>query len=576
MRKRRWILLCAVLLLGVIGAWLWWVKPKTVDMASFAPADSLLYLEANRPLDVVDAILGTEAWKALNTMVGSSPRTIQTRWLREFFGWTGIGPVRSVILARAQIAAVVTDLRTAEEGDTLNIRPEGAFLIETHTAQRRIKPLFEETLKTLAEKTYGRPILRRVTVEGVEYSEWIAPEGSRQIVGTIVGSLVIVGTNEQVVQNCVAVSQGRRPGLKDDPELSQMRLKLATDRALTFGYVPPGKSARLLAVGLPLFLGRAPGDSEFQRLITNGAIKVFGSLGWTSQTYRTGIEDRYLITLQPSIVTRLKPTFVSPNITSQIGRLVPNDAYSVTSYRFASPVAAWQSLKTGVSAQVDALSSIVFSSLLKSALLSYGIDDPDTFLRTVDGEVLTLRFDENAERSMLIAHVHDRVTLRQLITRKMSLTPPGEATEHAEIFQDSEGEFAVSLTNELVVIGSPADVRRYGEPSGASTLMSADNLKRLSYFASSPTTACIVTYSNDGTRVRNFMSTIIAAKGAPVTTSEGIEEEIATLPYSVTETTMVDAGIERTTRSPLGQFSTLLPLLFPETPGLVEKGRPSS
>src|SRR5204863_8391544 len=106
--------------------------------------------------------------------------------------------------------------------------------------------------------------------------------------------------------------------------LHAMRLRLARGRALIFGYVPLGNSARLLAVGLPVLLQRAPGDSEFQRLITNGAAKVFGGLGWTSNTYLTGIEDRYLISLQPSIVSHLKPTFSANNINPPILRVVPN------------------------------------------------------------------------------------------------------------------------------------------------------------------------------------------------------------------------------------------------------------
>ena len=148
-----------------------------------------------------------------------------------------------------------------------------------------------------------------------------------------------------------------------------MRLQLEKAPSLTFGYVPSANSARLLAVGLPLLLGRAPGDSEFQRLIASGASRVFGSLGWTSSTYLTGIEDRYLISLQPSIIARLKPTFVANNINSRIQWVLPNDPYSVTSYNFANPAAAWVSLRKAVSSQVDALSAIVFSSLLRSALL---------------------------------------------------------------------------------------------------------------------------------------------------------------------------------------------------------------
>ena len=360
MRRTRWILLFAVLLLTVIGAWLLWVRPKEVDMAAYAPADSLLYLEANHPIQVVDAIAETQAWKTLKNNIEPQSSAPQSHWLQRLIGWTGIGPIKSVILARAQVAIVVTDLRTVEEGDTLNIKSEGALLIETHTSEPRIKPTFEEALRTLAERTYGRPTSRRVTIDSVEYVEWIAPDGSRQIVGTVVGSLVVIGTSEHVVQDCLAVAQGRRPSLKADPEIQAMRHQLEKGGALTFGYVPAGKSARLLAVGLPVLLGRAPGDSEFQRLIADGAAKVFGSLGWTSNTYLTGIEDRYLITLQPSVVARLKPAFGSNDVKSRMQRVAPNDVYSATSYKFANPAAAWSSLKTAVSSQVDALSAIVF------------------------------------------------------------------------------------------------------------------------------------------------------------------------------------------------------------------------
>jgi hypothetical protein len=568
MKRSRRILLFAVLLFAIIAAWLWWVRPKKVDMAIYAPADSLLYLEANHPSEVVDAITGTQAWKALES-AGGRPRSTQTPWLRAFVAWTGLGPIQSVILARAQIAVVLTDLRAAEAGSTLNIKPEGAILIETHTGERRIKPAFEEALKTLAEMTYGRPTARRVVLDGVEYIEWIAPDNSRQIVGAVVGSLLIIGTNEHVVQNCLEVTQGRRPNLKDDPELRTMRLQLGRNGSLTFGYVPAVNSARLLAVGVPLLLGRAPGDAEFQRLITNGATKVFGSLGWASTPYLTGIEDRYVITLQPSVVARLRPSFGSTNLNSQMEQLVPHDVYSVTSYKFANPAAAWQGLQLAVSSQVDALSTIVFSSLLKSALLSYGIEDPARFLGAVNGQLLTLRLDEGTDRSILVAGVRDRATLQRLVTKKMTPSQPILAKEPTEIFEDSEGEFAVSLSDEVIVMGLPEDVRRYAEIRIAgSTLSDADKLKRIAFFVSPSNSANVVTYADDSDRVRSFIYTIATAKGVRTLPSGQIEGTLATLPYSVTESTLVDSGIERVTRSPLGQFSTLLPLLFPEKPGL--------
>jgi len=366
------------------------------------------------------------------------------------------------------------------------------------------------------------------------------------------------------VQNCLAVSQGRRQSLKGDPELDRMRVRLGGENALTFGYVPTGNSARLMGVGLPVLLGRVPGDSGFQRLITNGAAKVFGSLGWTSRSYLTGIEDQYLITLQPSIVARLKPNFDGSNINSQMQHAVPEDFYSVTSYKFANPASAWQSLKSIISSEVDALSTIIFSSLLKSSLLSYGIDDPDSFLGAVNGELLTLRLDENAERSILIARVRDRATLRQLVTKKIGPNVRSDHMQKMEAFEDPQGEFAASFIDDLIVLGTAADVRSYIVDRQASTELNGERFRQMTFFASANRAANIATYTNDSDRVRSFAFAIIAARGTPVVTSKLIDEAIARLPYSVTETTLSDQGIERITRSPLGQVSTILPLLFPE------------
>jgi hypothetical protein len=560
----RWIILILGLLVAVVAGRLWFGRPQPVDMAAYAPADSLLYLEANHPLAVAQAVVGTDAWKAFEKVMGTQSAAGRSRWLQTFIGVTGIGPIQSVVLARAQVAAVVTNLGTTEDGQNLQIKPEGAVLIETHTAEFRIKPEFEDALNQLAEKTYGRPTQRKFSINGVEVTEWKAPDGSRQIVGAIVGSLVIVGNSERAVQSCADVALGRQPKLKDDPDLTRMRLQLGGD-VLAFGYVPPGNSARLLAVGVPLLVGRAPGDADFQRLVEKGAAKVFGSLGWSSKAHATGIEDRYLIGLQPSIVGRLKPSFGPTNKPSLVERVLPNDFYSVTSYNFADPVEVLQNLRLAVSSQVDALSAIVFSTLLKATLQTYGIDDPEKFLGAVNGEVLTLRLDETAERALLIAGVKDRAVLRELIAKKMH---PTTGSKDAETFEDSAGDFAARFIDDYLVVGDPSDVQRFADDLSAGAKGSnTDKLQRLTYFASKSSSANVVTYTNDRSRVQGFFSALIHAKGTPVVAPGRLQEALTDLPYSVTETTLDDAGLARVTRSPLGQFSTIFPLLFPEPTG---------
>ena len=122
MKPRRWIILLAltVLLLGAI--WLWWMKPTKVDMAAYVPANSLLYIETDRPLAVAETITNTDAWKAFERATGAS-HSLGNNRLQDLIAWTGFGPIQSVVLARAQIALVVTDLGTIETSN-LDVKPK--------------------------------------------------------------------------------------------------------------------------------------------------------------------------------------------------------------------------------------------------------------------------------------------------------------------------------------------------------------------------------------------------------------------------------------------------------------------
>ena len=113
-----------------------------------------------------------------------------------------------------------------------------------------------------------------------------------------------------------------------------------------------------------------------------------------------------------------------------------------------------------MSSQVDTLSAVVFSTLLKLSLLSYGIDEPESFLAAARGEMLTLRFEENSDRSILVAGVGNRASLSELLKKNTAV----HRTEgQLEMFEDSAGEHGAALTDDFVVMGAPTDVRRYVE-----------------------------------------------------------------------------------------------------------------
>src|SRR4026207_1025456 len=110
------LILLAILLLAV---WLWWSMPGRVDMADYAPANSIVYIEFNNLAAVAQAIQSNEVWQAV---AGSKPET-QNRFMN-VAARAGLGPLPAVLFARAQIALVVVDLSTVEGNDTLKRRHE--------------------------------------------------------------------------------------------------------------------------------------------------------------------------------------------------------------------------------------------------------------------------------------------------------------------------------------------------------------------------------------------------------------------------------------------------------------------
>lgn len=561
MNRTRLFLITPLVLVAVLTAWLWWVRPRPVDMSAYAPADALLYLETNNPMDVATALANTDAWKIVDDLTGDRWR-IEDTWSTKFVKWTGFGPAKSVIVTRAQLAVVITELGVSQQEDSLTVKPEGALLVETHTSASRIRSPLEQTLKQFAENAYGQPTLRRTNLDGFEFIEWVAPSGSRRVIATITGSLIIIGNTERSVLRILAVVSHREPSLRDDPDFSRLRLDLQADKALAFGYVPAKSSHRLLAVAVPMVLGRAPGNSEFERLIDSASAKIVSSLGWSAGRFKDGIEDRYRVDLQPTMVTKLKESFSCRESDSSLNEMLPDDFASLTNYDFQNPAMAWQGMRTSVAFQVDALSAIFFSSLMKSALLPYGISDPDKFLSQFEGPVITSRIEAENSGSLLIARMRDANAMRDLLTKGMGFRPI-DGKQDIELFNNNDGEFAAAILNGFVVIGPATEVSRYVQkvPSTGRNQSSASFRIR-----STPSLngSCIFTYTNDTERVRTFVSSIVAASGRTPIWSDKNEQELKSLPYSTTETSLGEHGFVRVTRSSLGQFSSLLPLVLPE------------
>lgn len=527
-------------------------------MAAYAPSDSLVYLECNNLLDIGEAIVNTTAWNEFRPLLGINDSSLPGKWLRRLVTWTGIGPTPTVIVARTQVAVVVLELGATEKDESLTIKPEAAILLETHTSERRIRPVVEDALRRFAGSALKGATLQRHTVSDAEFIVWSAPDQNRQIVATINGSLVIVGNNERAVQTCLDVQRGLRPNLQSHQELQQMRTTLKAEQSLAFGFVSSANSGRLISAAAPLVTGTAPGDLRFDRLIAAGASKVLGSVGWSSGAANGGIEDRYLFVLTPNLVSRLRSFFKATQERTSVLEVVPDDVHSTTVYKFEDPLATWQAVQTGVSTQLDTLSTIVFTSVLKAGLSSYGIEEPDKFLRTVGPELITTRLRRESEKSVLIGAVRDEAALRHLLFGQAGGGPKGPG----EIVGIPNKETAASFLNGNVLIGPEPDLRIC--ISEAQNAARQSDLKQLAEFIRDSSSAGVTTATQDDERVLSFFEAVrrMNGSGTPAD-AEQVSRKLDSLPYSITQTTLGEQGLERRTQSSFGQFGSLLPLLFP-------------
>jgi hypothetical protein len=569
MRSVPRLLSIAFILLLIVVFFLWWNRPRNVDMTVYAPADSLIYLESNSLLNLARDLAGTEAWSSLSPFTPVNRYIWQSRWLQDFCAWTGIGPTQTVILTRAQVAMVIIDVGTTEAGKTLKIKPEAAILVETHTAEWRVRRAIEPLLKQFADRAYGQPSVRRTVTDGGEVVEWVSPAGNREIVATVHGSLLIIGNSERVVKECLAVRLNQRPSLREDTELQRMRSTLEANTALAFGYVSAKNAARLVSIGAPLLLGKAPGDLQFERLIASGAAKILGSIGWSSRPSNGSIEDRYLFSLQADVVARLKPLFKPVQASAQVLRVVPHDFNSLTIYQYEDSATAWKGFETALVSHLDTLSAVFFTSIVRSALLPYGIEEPVDFLHAVGPDLLTMRLEQNSERSILVAGVSNKQALQKIVARGIGEKFRQERIGEIVVTEALEKPIAASFLNGYVIMGPPTEVRRCAQIWSAGDSTSPEEFKRVSRFAPWPNPANIVTYANDHERVRTFLSAVTQAQGLypPAGTTPELEKALAQLPYTATETTLIDQGLLRTTRSAFGLFSTLIPLLIPDQLG---------
>jgi len=560
MKFSRPLLALLLLVIVLVAVWLWWSQPSKVDMADYAPADSLVYVEFNNPAAVVQAIQHSNIWQAAAGITQSKPPS-QNR-LTTTAARAGLGPLPAVLFARAQVALAMVGLNTFEEDNSLKVRPEFALIVETHTSRWRIKPAASEAIKQLATFAYGASMCTERSADA-DYIECSGGGTERKIIGAIDGTLVVIGNSDNAVRSCLEARRGVRPNLHSDPEMVKVRASVSSEKTFGFGYVSPANSAKLFSWVAPLMVLQSPGDQQLQQLLAVSAGKVLRGVAWTASQAPQGIEDRFLFSLDPGVVSRLQPAFAESEPDENFWQFVPEGFQSVTIYRNKAPATAWSSLSSAVAFKLDAVPAALFGTLLKSSLAVYGIGNPKEALTALDPPLLTLKASESTAEAILVARVNDRDRLKQSLDEEVFKGDKGEILEGLESNPNPAKEFTVVFVNEYVLLGKTENVRSGLEAIRKSKGVDAKVMHNYLSQASDEREGVIVTFTNDEERVNNFIATVVQLQGRKLSTQEleSLHNVVRTAGFAATATKLNAFGIERRTRSAFGQFSTLTSLL---------------
>ncbi|MDX6574582.1 MAG: hypothetical protein QOE96_535 [Blastocatellia bacterium] len=562
-RTHRAKLLLVLLPFAFVVAWLYWNHTTNTDMASFAPADCLAFVEANDLAQAAQGIEGTQAWKALAGPVGARAQLLPNRWIIRLARWTGIGSAEAILLARSQVAVVFTGAEASQAGPTLTIKPLATLIIETHTTQRRMRPTVEQHIEDLARRVYGQPVLSRKQVDGADLTEWLSMDGSRRIVAAFAGTVAIIGNDESSVLHCLEAKQGKRAALSGEKQLDDLRQKVDAPQASVFGFVSkPGVKSLLQAFAL-----RAASSSEdltASQIFSDTLGSLIDGLGWSTRFVDGMVEERCSITLSQGVADKLRGSFV-PEDKLALNELpfVPADAYSVSLYHFRDVEGVWRDLNAIIASHADLIGAIAARPLLRRMLKPYGIDDADTFVHSVGTRIQTIRLEENAP-AVLVTEALDRQGLRKLVQQRLGAKPKSESVGDFELMLATTDNWAASFADNHFLIG-PAEAVRRSLQAKAQSLTSTDAFRKSQRLVDVSLPITVLTFVKDQRPAISFVEIFSEhERSAFSTNATAIDEASRSLPYAVSVVILKDTGLEWTSRSSFGLVGSLLVTLTPE------------
>jgi hypothetical protein len=492
---------------------------KPTDPRTVIPADAIIYLESNDLGKTLAAITENSKFQQL---AKTKP---------------DLSVLNGVKVSVAVTGFAASEEQVSEEGAVLNFQPRFVAVAETNAWGFQAKSFVEDKLGDVVNEAYGGEIDLEITTrnDGSEFYVWTSREGKKAY-ALQQGSLVFFGNDESAIESCQAVKRGEAQSIAKNS-------KLGEGERLAFAYVSQegvGQLANLVGLQLAKSTGEEADVQSFvARVLPEILRNSVKDITWTAVRTDDRIEDQFTVSLENESARVLSETIVPANFeASELAKFVPASALGATRYLLKDPQIAWRSVVLTSQNKTDAASGALIAAFSGSVFEPYGIEDPESFLSAIGGQIVTVRLTPDSDDVAVVASIKDQANIRKGIAKEINFGVPAEKQFDADTWKSEDGELRAAIVGQTIVVGNAETVLRCLESRQSNSVMDTQA------FASSDAVA--VTIGNE-----QASGTIIEAF------SERKNDDIAMLSYRI-ETRFNINGVERRTTSDFGLIGALV------------------
>ncbi|MCA1638985.1 MAG: hypothetical protein LC768_11755, partial [Acidobacteria bacterium] len=336
-------------------------------MRSLAPRNAIAYLEINDLSVALNALTDTKVFQE-----------------------NSINKPDFSALENVQAAVAITGFETLEkqitdENSVINFKPKFVAIADTHAWKPTAVSIVENQIGKFVKGNYGDDVkLEKSEKRDAKFFVWTSREGSK-LFAAVSNSLIYVGNDEVLLDECLAVNRGEKESLLENENLTQARGNVYGENLLAYGYVlPEGIKQFADIVGVSVALKASESD-EGKGLIAQVLPKILQNttkeIVWTARKAENKIEDDFFVSLNDDAASIFKET-LKPSAQDSIdaAEFLPSDVFGATNYNLQNPLIAWRSLLLVTAKNTDAFSGKSLIQFSDSLLEPYGISKAEMFL----------------------------------------------------------------------------------------------------------------------------------------------------------------------------------------------------